>query len=89
VPFTSAGQVRVALAAAGVAPTVTTMRYDVGHADRAVVEGFLQRCVFDDSVPLDRMEDEGSVGAYLAGCVDGEGYRFTQVVDVITWEAAA
>jgi hypothetical protein len=54
-----------------------------------VVEGFLQRCVFDDSVPLDRMEDEGSVGAYLAGCVDGEGYRFTQVVDVITWEAAA
>jgi SAM-dependent methyltransferase len=89
VPFTSAGQVRAALAAAGVMPTVTTMRYDVGHADRAVVEGFLQRCVFDDSVPLDRMEDEGAVGAYLDGCGDGEGYRFTQVVDVITWEAAA
>ena len=89
VPFTSAGQVRAALAAAGVMPTVTTMRYDVGHADRMVVEGFLQRCVFDDSVPLDRMEDEGAVGAYLDGCGDGEGYRFTQVVDVITWEAAA
>jgi len=89
VPFTSAGQVRAALAAAGVMPTVTTMRYDVGHADPLVVEGFLQRCVFDDSVPLDRMEDEGAVGAYLDGCGDGEGYRFTQVVDVITWEAAA
>ena len=25
----------------------------------------------------------------LAGCVDGGGYRFTQVVDVITWEAPA
>jgi SAM-dependent methyltransferase len=89
VPFTGAGQVRAALAAAGVVPAVTTMRYDVGHADRAVVEGFLQRCVFDDSVPLDRMEDEGAVGAYLSGCVDGDGdgYRFTQVVDVITWEA--
>jgi SAM-dependent methyltransferase len=89
VPFTGAGQIRAALAAAGVVPAVTTMRYDVGHADRAVVEGFLQRCVFDDSVPLDRMEDEGAVGAYLSGCVDGDGdgYRFTQVVDVITWEA--
>jgi SAM-dependent methyltransferase len=89
VPFTSAGQVRTALAAAGVTPTVTTLRYDVAHTDRAVVEGFLQRCVFDDSVPLDRMEDEGAVGNYLAGCVDGDGYRFIQVVDVITWEVPA
>jgi SAM-dependent methyltransferase len=89
VPFTSAGQVRAALAAAGVAPAVTTLRYDVGHADRATVEGFLQRCVFDDSVPLERMEAEGGVGAYLAGCHDGDGYRFSQVVDVITWEVAA
>ncbi len=62
-----------ALVAAGVMPTVTTLRYDVGHPDRAVVEGFLQRCVFDDSVPLDRMEDEGAVGAYLSGCIDDDG----------------
>jgi SAM-dependent methyltransferase len=89
VPFTSAAQVREALVAAGVTPAVSTLRYDVGHADRAVVEGFLQRCVFDDSVSLERMEAEGSVGAYLAGCVDGGSYRFSQVVDVITWEVAA
>jgi hypothetical protein len=36
------------------------------------------------------MEAEGAVGAYLAGCVDDDGgYRFGQVVDVITWEVPA
>lgn len=89
VPFTTAGQVRQALEAAGVTPAVTTMRYDVGHPDRAVIEGFLQRCAFDDSVSLDRMEDEGAVGAYLSGCTGEDGYRFSQVVDVITWDVPA
>ncbi|MFC5062493.1 class I SAM-dependent methyltransferase [Actinomycetospora atypica] len=88
-PFTTAAQVRHALTDAGVMPEVTTLRYDVGHPDRAVVEGFLQRCVFDDSVPLERMEDEGAVGAYLSGCTGEDGYRFSQVVDVITWEIPA
>ncbi|WP_018331574.1 class I SAM-dependent methyltransferase [Actinomycetospora chiangmaiensis] len=86
VPFTSAEQVREALVAAGVTPAVTTIRYDVGHPDRRVIEGFLQRCAFDDSVPLERMETEGAVGEYLAAEHGADGYRFTQVVDVITWE---
>ena len=68
---------------------MTTLRYEVAHPDRAVVEGFLQRCVFDDSVSLERMEAEGAVGAYLSGCLGDDGYRFGQVVDVITWEAGA
>jgi SAM-dependent methyltransferase len=89
VPFTSAEQVVDALTAAGVTPHVETIRYEVGHPDRAVVEGFLQRCVFDDSVSLERMEAEGAVGTYLAGCLGEDGYRFTQAVDVITWEVAA
>lgn len=88
-PFTTAAQVRHALTDAVVMPEVTTIRYDVGHPDRAVVEGFLQRCVFDDSVSLDRMEAEGAVSAYLSGCLTDEGYRFSQVVDVITWEVPA
>ncbi len=89
VPFTTAAQVAGALAAAGVTPQVTTLHYDVGHPDRAVIEGFLQRCVFDDTVSLRRMEAEGAVGAYLATCAGEEGYRFSQVVDVLTWENAA
>jgi hypothetical protein len=43
--------------------------------------------VFDDSVPLERMESAGAVGEYLAGCRGAEGYRFTQDVHVLTWEA--
>jgi SAM-dependent methyltransferase len=89
VPFTTAEQVREALVGAGVEPAVAPIHYDVGHPDRAVIEGFLQRCVFDDSVSLDRMESEGAVGEYLAGRRDDDGYRFTQVVHVLTWERPA
>ncbi|GAA4788623.1 hypothetical protein GCM10023200_23970 [Actinomycetospora chlora] len=89
VPFTSAAQVTDALVAAGAVPSTTTIRYRVGHPDREVVEGFLQRCVFDDSVPLDRMESEGAVGEYLAGCRADGRYGFDQEVDVIVWEVAA
>jgi SAM-dependent methyltransferase len=88
-PFTGAAHVRRALIDAGAKPTVTTLRYEVGHPDRAVVEGFLQRCVFDDSVSLERMEAEGAVGALLSGCLGDDGYRFGQVVDVVTWQSGA
>ena len=84
-PFTSAEQVAAALRAAGVDPAVRTLTYPVGSADRGIVEGFLQRCVFDDSVPLARMEDGGPTGEYLAGCRSQAGYRFVQEVHVITW----
>lgn len=87
VPFTSAEQVAGALRAAGATPHVTTIGYEVGHSDRSVIEGFLQRCAFDDSVSLRRMESDGAVGEYLSGCrVDGR-YRFAQEVDVIVWRA--
>ncbi len=86
-PFTSAEQVADALVAAGVTPTAGVLRYTVAHPDRAVVEGFLQRCVFDDSVPLERMESAGALGEYLAGCRGPDGYRFTQDVHVLTWES--
>ena len=85
-PFTSAEQVAAALAAAGVTPATGVLRYEVGSADRAVVEGFLQRCVFDDSVPLGRMESHGPLADYLASCRGPEGYRFTQDVHVLTWQ---
>jgi SAM-dependent methyltransferase len=87
-PFTTAEQVATALDAAGAGTSVATLRYSVGHHDRAVVEGFLQRCAFDDTVDLTRMEAEGPCAEYLAGCRGAEGYRFDQEVHVLTWEAA-
>ncbi len=86
-PFTSAEQVAAALVAAGVTPSTGMLRYTVAHPDRDVVEGFLQRCVFDDAVSLVRMESAGALGEYLAGCRGPDGYRFTQDVHVLTWAA--
>ena len=33
--------------------TQTVITYTTGTADRAVAEGFLQRCAFDDTTSLD------------------------------------
>ena len=88
-PFSSAEQVADAVFRAGPTVAVQTLTYDVGSDDRAVVEGFLQRCVFDDSVSLDAMESGGPTGDYLAGCRTASGYRFTQEVHVMTWEVPA
>ncbi|GLZ48951.1 hypothetical protein Acsp06_51360 [Actinomycetospora sp. NBRC 106375] len=87
-PFSTAEQVADALGRAGVEPRVEPIEYTVASDDRATVEGFLQRCVFEDSVPLAAMEADPAVGAYLTGCRTDGGYRFTQHVHVITWEVA-
>lgn len=88
-PFTSAEQIVDALRTCGVEPATSTIHYSVGTDDRAILEGFLQRCAFDDTVDLDTMEVDEPVAAYLAACRDGRGHRFRQEVDVITWEAPA
>lgn len=89
IPFTSAEQVGASLAGAGAAPSIVSLRYEVGSDDRSTVEGFLQRCAFDDTVSLARMETTGPCAEYLAGCRTEQGYRFRQEVHVITWENPA
>jgi SAM-dependent methyltransferase len=84
-PFTTAEQVVDALRGLGLAPAVRTLRYRTGSADRAVVEGFLQRCAFDGSLPLAAMESRGPLAGYLAGCRDGGAYTFAHQVELITW----
>lgn len=85
-PFTSADEVIDGLRAIGVDPQVRLVRYATGSADRAVVEGFLQRCLFDDSLPLAEMEAGGPLADYLAGCRDAAGgYSFQHEVALVTW----
>lgn len=73
--------------AQGASPTVTRIGYDhvVAAEDTAVLEGYLQRCVFDDSVGLADLLAAPVVGEYLASCLDeGAGlYRFHQEVDCV------
>lgn len=89
-PYTDAEGVADALRAAGAEVDVQVLDYRTGSTDRAVVEGFLQRCAFDDTVALADMERDGPLADYLAGCrgADG-GYLFTHQAHLLTWERAA
>ena len=77
-PYTSAEQVRDALASAGADVREQRVSYRTGSSDRTVIEGFLQRCAFDDSVSLEEMEAAPVLGDYLASCRDASGsYTFS------------
>ncbi len=83
-PFTSAEQVRDALRQAGAQVREQRIRYTTGTTDRAVAEGFLQRCAFDDTVSLEQMEAAPILGDYLAQCrTDGGGWRFEHEVALL------
>lgn len=87
-PYTDAEGVADALRAAGAGLTVAPVHYTTGTADRGVVEGFLQRCAFDDTVSLERMEAEGPLAEYLAGCRSATGrYTFSHEAHLMTWES--
>ncbi|WP_181783950.1 class I SAM-dependent methyltransferase [Pseudonocardia pini] len=86
-PYTDAEGVAEALRAAGADVGVQVLPYRTGTADRAVVEGFLQRCAFDDTVSLERMEDVEPLASYLRGCRAPDGsYTFAHEAHLITWE---
>lgn len=89
-PYTDAEGVAAALRSAGADVAVQVLHYRTGSTDRAVVEGFLQRCAFDDTVTLHQMETREPLAGYLAGCraPDG-GYEFRHEVHLITWEQGA
>ena len=84
-PFRSAEDVVAALERAGAAPEVRRITYDsvAPEAARDRVEGFLQRCVFDETVPLDAMLEHPVTGSYLRGCLAGGAWRFPQTVGLI------
>ena len=84
-PFTTAEQVVAALRGLGLSPQVRVLTYRTRSADMSVVEGFLQRCAFDDSLTLAEMESRGPLADYLAGCRDAAGFHFDHEVQLITW----
>ena len=85
-PYTSAEQVVAALADLPVTvdQQLLTYRTSVALDDRETAEGFLQRCVFDDSVSLDQMTADPVVGAYLSSCESEGRWVFDHQVALIT-----
>ena len=76
-----------ALRACGADPHVVRLSYDhtIALENDVTVEGYLQRCAFDDSVSLPEMMMAPHLGAYLRDCRDEAGgrRRFHQEVDVL------
>ena len=76
-----------ALRACGADPRAVRLSYDhaIGLENAITVEGYLQRCAFDDSVSLQEMLTAPHLGAYLRDCRDEAAglWRFHQEVDVL------
>ncbi len=83
-PFTTGEQVRDALVAAGADVREERVHYTTSTTERAVAQGFLQRCAFDDTVGLDEMEAAPVLGAYLAQCEQDGTWTFEHEA-VLLW----
>ena len=63
------------------------LNYRTGTSDRAVAEGFLQRCAFDDTVTLDQMEGSDALGDVSRRLPGPDGaYEFQHEAHLITWQ---
>lgn len=83
--YTTAEDIVAALGRLG----ATVRSQDIQYANRAPrsaraqVEGFLQRCVFDDTVTLEDLGKAPHTGPYLQDCGAGDEWRFAQRVKLI------
>lgn len=85
-PYISAELIVETLRRLGASVDVQEVRYDsVASIDQSsAVEGFLQRCVFDDSVALPQMQATEPLASYLDGCRNSDAWRFGQQVWLIS-----
>ena len=98
--YVSSEELVAELRAQGAAPDVRRVAYShvVDARDTGVLEGYLQRCVFDDTVTLAELLEAPQTGPYLASAHDAAAgvYRFHHEVDCIVltegavpWTAAS
>ncbi len=85
-PYTNAEQIIGTLDGLGVSYKTEVIEYHNGapDEDRERVEGYLQRCVFDDSVTLDVLLAAPHTGPYLASVLHDGQWRFGQRVMLIS-----
>ncbi|MEO1205697.1 MAG: class I SAM-dependent methyltransferase [Pseudomonadota bacterium] len=84
VPYSSAEQIADALERLGVAFEVKQISYQNGapKTARDEVEGYLQRCLFDDTISLEAMQSNPVTGPYLDTCANETDWRFQQHVSL-------
>ena len=92
-PYSDGTQVAAALDRLGAATRCRQLDYVtiVPATRRELLESYLQRCAFDDTVSLDEMLAAEPLAGYLAACFQPEtdAYHFTQRVEMIQFAHAA
>ena len=84
-PYSSAEQILQTLEEIGVPFRVETITYENGVSENASlqVEGYLQRCIFDDTINLKAMLRNSTTGPYLESCLKDGRWSFKQQVMLI------
>ena len=84
VPFTSASDIANALNELNVKYKTKTLSYNnSAHIkENFLVEGFLQRCAFDDTHSLDEMQNNEITGNYLKKLITNNQWSFPQEVQL-------
>ena len=82
VPYSSGEQIVETLERMGVGARVEQISYENGAPEdaKSQVEGYLQRCIFDDTISLDAMRNNPVTGPYLDACLQDGEWRFKQQV---------
>ncbi len=85
VPYTSAEQIVDMLERMGISFQTRKLSYEnvAPETQSGLVQGYLQRCVFDDLVSLEQMLANHITGEYLATCLHNGEWRFAQRVLMI------
>ena len=84
-PYSSAEQILQTLKDIDIPHRVEKITYQNGVSESAFlqVEGYLQRCIFDDTISLDSMLRNSVTGPYLNSCIEDGKWRFKQEVMLI------
>ena len=84
-PYSSAEQILQTLKDIDIPHRVEKITYQNGVSESAFlqVEGYLQRCIFDDKISLDSMLRNSVTGPYLNSCIEDGKWRFKQEVMLI------
>ena len=84
-PYISAEQILNTLNEIGVSYRVEKITYEnsISENSSSQVEGYLQRCIFDDTIDLDSMLKNLTTGPYLDSCIKNKEWRFKQEVMMI------
>lgn len=92
-PYSDGAQVESALRNLGMAVSSRVIEYTtvVDASRRQLLESYLQRCTFDDTVSLDQMLKREPLATYLASCYDDDRgeYRFLQRVAMLVFSPSS